>query len=324
MEGRVQASIGNFSREDWLKASMIVAVSVVDAVWIIAAGYRFRWCGAGVLACLIVALLVVAEVYRRWRPHLNFVIMTRETAWLVSFFVVAALLSNLATTLHFPVIDPQLAAFGRWVGFDWSDWYDFVTARPALSIIFSTVYTAALPQIVFVMLALALMNRLDRARDLVLAAMIGGLIAIAISALLPSAGALAYFRPPQSIGHVSTVVDLAYKQRFFDLRNGLVTTFSIRSLKGLIAFPSFHATLSVLVVLAVRGMPRIFWPMAALNLLVLASALVEGGHFLADVLGGSVVGVVSLALAVACRRQLEPAGRVAPDVAGPVTAAEPA
>jgi len=320
----LRASIGKFSREDRLKASLIAAVTVVDAVWIVASGYRFESAGSARVAGLTLMLLAVAEAYRRWRPHLNFVIMARESAWLIAFFNAAGLLSNLAITLRFPVVDRYLAAFGQWVGFDWDTWFALVTAHPWLSLLFSFVYTAALPQIVLVMLALALVNRLDRARELVLAAMIGGLIAIAIATVFPSAGALAYFRPPQALNVTPTVVDLAYKQTFFDLRNGLVTTFSVDGVKGLIAFPSVHAILSVLIVLSVRGVPRIFWPMAALNVLVLASALVEGGHFLADILGGAAVGVLSLALAAAWRRHLEPAAG-ALEIASPkpAAAAEP-
>ncbi len=141
-------------------------------------------------------------------------------------------------------------------------------------------YTICLPQVAFAVVALSLLDRLDRARELVLAAMIGCLVAIAISTVFPVAGALAYFHHDLASINMPTVVNLDYKQAFFDLRAGRITDFSLNGLKGLIAFPSYHATLGVLAVFAFRGIHRFFWPMAALNLVMLAATPVEGGQLL--------------------------------------------
>ncbi|MEJ0098118.1 MAG: phosphatase PAP2 family protein [Bauldia sp.] len=300
----MRTSVGAFVAEDWVKVAIIATITAVDAVWVAKAGYRFDWSDLANLAVLLALLLLVAELYRRWRPNPKFVIMTRETAWLVAFTACAALLSNLATTRNFPLVDPALAAAGHFVGFSWIGWYNFVTTRPLLSATFSAVYTICLPQVAFAVVALSLLDRLDRARELVLAAMIGCLVAIAISTVFPSAGALAYFHHDLASINMPTVVNLDYKQAFFDLRAGRITDFSLNGLKGLIAFPSYHATLGVLAVFAFRGIHRFFWPMAALNLVMLAATPVEGGHYSVDVIGGVVVAAASLALASAVRRML--------------------
>jgi membrane-associated phospholipid phosphatase len=151
--------------------------------------------------------------------------------------------------------------------------------------------------------------------------MISALIAIAVSALLPASGALAYYRPSDVALLHRPMVDLGYKQTFFDLRDGLIRTFTLDGPKGIIAFPSYHVALSMAVVLAFRGMPAFFWPLLGLNLAAMATTPVEGGHHLIDGLAGAAVAILSLVIAVAWRRRLvpdEPARRVAERSAAPL------
>ena len=293
-----------FFPDDWLKIGIVAAVVALDAAWIALAGYEFDLFSTIRLLVIVPFLLGVAEVYRRWRPEPKFVVMTRETTWLLVFSAAAAVLSNLAVTVDFPQIDETLAALDRALGFDWRAYYAYVTSRPVLGIIFSVLYFAALPLIAFAVIALSMMEREDRARELVLTSMIGALIAIAISAVLPSSGALAYFRPDESGLLHHPIVNLAYKQGFFDLRSGSVSQFTLDDIKGLIAFPSYHAALNVIVVLAFRGLPKFFWPLLVVTIAMLATTPVEGGHHLSDVVGGCAVALLAVWLARAWRRRL--------------------
>jgi hypothetical protein len=293
-----------FSREDRLKIAIILAILVIDFAWIALRGFAFDWSGTLKLALVLPLLLGVAEVYRRWRPNPRFSIMTRETAWLLAFSAAAAVLSNLVVTADLPLIDGRLAAIDRLFGFDWPAYYAFMTSAPYGGLAASVLYVSALPMVAFAVIGLSFMGRPDRAQEMVLAAMIGAILAIVISGLLPSSGALAYFRPDEAALAHRPIVDLAYKQTFFDLRDGAATVFSLDGIKGLIAFPSYHATLSVLGVLAFRGMARFFWPLFVLNAGVLLTTPVEGGHHLIDAIGGTLVAVAALWLAAAWRKRL--------------------
>jgi len=64
-------------------------------------------------------------------------------------------------------------------------------------------------------------------------------------------------------------------------------------MKGVIAFPSFHAVLAVLFTYAHRHSAT-FAPMAALNAVMLVSIPSEGGHYLVDVFGGIAVAIVAI------------------------------
>src|SRR5207237_10724371 len=85
----------------------------------------------------------------------------------------------------------------------------------------------------------------------------------------------------------------AYIEDLVGLRHGSLPSLDIMLLKGVIAFPSFHAVLAVLFTYTHRG-SRIFRPIAAFNALMLLSIPSEGGHYLVDIIGGVVVGGVAI------------------------------
>lgn len=305
-----------FTTADWIKLAIVVAVIAVDAVWIAVAGFRFDVQSLGRAVIALTVLMAVALFYTRWRPFPRFVTMTKETAWLIAFSAGAAVLSNLVVTLNLPLADTTISAIDRTLGFDWQSYYAFVTARPILGYAYVVLYAAVLPMIAFTIIALGLLDRPERASETILSVMIAALIAIAISGLLPTAGGLAWFRPDEATLAHRPIVNLAYKQAFFDLRAGAITSFSLDDLKGLIAFPSYHAALNGIVVLAFRGIGRVFWPLCVLNVAMLATTPVEGGHHLMDALGGCLVAVLSTWLA--WRLCFAPANGVVAPLSAPV------
>jgi membrane-associated phospholipid phosphatase len=308
---------GAFTSEDYLKIAVILAIVAADAAWIELAGFGFAFPSVIRVLAAVGVLLLVAELYRRWRPNPSFVVMVRETAWLLAFSAAAAVFSNLVVTLNLPAIDPLLAAWDRALHFDWQAYYAWVVGQPVLGLAYALLYFAALPFIAFGVIALAVMDRTARASELVLAAMVGALIAIAISGLFPSSGALAYFRPDETLALHHPIVDLDYKQAYFDLRSGTWTSFTLDDIRGLIAFPSYHAVLNTIIVLAFRGIRRFFWPLLILNLGMLATAPVEGGHHLVDVIGGVVVAIVATCIASRLQRWLTARARRARATATP-------
>ena len=63
---------------------------------------------------------------------------------------------------------------------------------------------------------------------------------------------------------------------------------------ALIAFPSYHAALCLLVILAFSGSGLLGWTVLALNVGTLLSLPVQGGHYLVDILGGLLIGAAAI------------------------------
>jgi membrane-associated phospholipid phosphatase len=93
------------------------------------------------------------------------------------------------------------------------------------------------------------------------------------------------------------------------VHDGSAKSFDVTDLGGIVAFPSYHAVLGVLLTYAHRG-GVLLWPVAALNAVMLVSIPSEGGHYLIDLVAGVPTAVFTI---VAIRgAQLDRAGMMRP------------
>jgi membrane-associated phospholipid phosphatase len=291
--------------EDRLKLAVIAAIFVIDVVGFFALGLHFDWSSAIVLATVWPVIMALGWFYQVKRPEPAISRLLWEVAHLVLFSALAAILSYLAIGLNQPLADEFFVAMDAMIGFDWMAYVGFVNERPWLGDLSTALYVSTLIQVALAAIVLPLVGRIDRARELVMAVFISALVAIAISAVYPTSGALAYFRPDEAFYLVNQpVVDLAYKEEFYRMRALEIPQLSLQGAKGLIAFPSYHASLSILIALMFRGMPWLFWPLLGLNVAVIFTTPIDGGHHLIDGIGGAVVGLASLWVTVRLRRAI--------------------
>ncbi len=298
------ASRIGLERQTLVKLAVVIAILAVDTVWILASDFTFDVKSALRVTAICALLLLAAWFYRARRPMRQFEVMCTETALLLAFSAAAAMLSYLITSLALPLVDMELIALDRALGFDWFVYVGFVNRHPWLGVLSSAAYMTTISQVALMLILLGVSNRVETAQRFMSAVMVGGLICIAFSAILPAAGALAALQPPAEVVMANhPVVDLSYVQVIFDLRDGTLRALSLDNVYGLIAFPSYHCTLAALVVLAAYRLgPAIFWPVLALNVAVILSTPIDGGHHLVDGPAGVAVAVLSWRL-VAPRSQ---------------------
>jgi hypothetical protein len=202
--------------------------------------------------------------------------------WLI-FAVAGALLTYLAAAQDGPVYDARLALADAELGFNWAAWFDFVAAHPALKLLLAIPYQSLVAQVVLSVLWLSCRGRDDRNAELLINTTLALLMTAAVFFLFPTLG--------PCVG-VPACQD-AYVDDLVGLRHGSLPSLDIMLLKGVIAFPSFHAVLAILFTYAHRG-SRVFVPVAVFNALMLLSVPSEGGHYLVDVLGGVTVGGLAI------------------------------
>jgi membrane-associated phospholipid phosphatase len=288
-----------------LKIAATLALIALDAVWIVSRGFTFDM--KSLAACLGVTSMLasIGFVYTRLRPDEKLATMSIETAFMMVYSAAGCIFSYLVTTWNLPLIDTQLAAFDEAMGFDWYSYIAFANARPWIGVLSTFVYQSTLAQIALSVVVLTTLGRMERVREMVGTVMVSSFFCVAIAGLLPSAGALAFYHPSAAFylqNH--PVVDMAYKQVFFDLRAHHFTHLSLEDIHGLVAFPSYHVALSVILMIAYRGMPKLFWPVAIWNVLVILSTPIDGGHHLSDGMGGAVLALGCAAFVIWLRKRL--------------------
>lgn len=292
-------------RQTLAKWLIVLAIVVVDSLWIGLSDFGFEAASALKVVAIVSLLLTVAWFYRVKRPMQNFEVMCSETALLLAFSTAGAVLSYLVTSFNFPLIDPYLVKSDALLGFDWLSYAGYVHRTPWLSMISSIVYVTTITQIALCVIALGMSGNITRGRQLGAAVIFSGLICVLTAGILPSAGALGYLRPgAEFFANSAPIVDLEYKQVFFDLRSGAARFISLDNLHGLVAFPSYHGTLSALVVISLWAFRFWRWPALALNFCVLLATPVDGGHHLTDALAGVGVAFLAWSLAAAFMRKV--------------------
>jgi membrane-associated phospholipid phosphatase len=73
------------------------------------------------------------------------------------------------------------------------------------------------------------------------------------------------------------------------------------ALRGLVSAPSFHTASAVIFIATAWRFRQIRWPVTIVNLAMLLATVVEGTHYLTDMLSGGIVAVFSItAVATLC------------------------
>ncbi|MFI4997756.1 MAG: phosphatase PAP2 family protein [Hyphomicrobiales bacterium] len=242
--------------------------------------------------------------YSHARPDRRLAVIMVGTAFVLAFGATAGVLTYPATAIGGALRDDMFITFERSIGVDWPSLATHMTAFPALNFVWAVAYMSSLPQIAVAVLVLGFTGRHERLSgylSLILATL---LCTLSLFMLAPALGPI----PSYGIG-----ADLyarlgeggkSFLSDFLALRGGRFTTFDLGKLEGIITFPSFHCALAILTGWALAPVRWIRAPAIVLNGLVILSTVPQGGHYVADILAGSLITSVALAIAIGAKRPL--------------------
>jgi hypothetical protein len=277
----------------------VLAVLLVDAVWLAAAGIVPALPGFAATAALVAALLAAAAYWGRVRSEPSLRAMALASAGLIAFTVPVAVLHYLAATLARPLVDPSLARIEAALGFDWNAHLAFLIAHPALSWWLALAYHSSGPQVGLVVIALGATRRLGRLWTYLRLFCAGLIAVVVIAALFPALGPYAHYAPTRLPAEsLETVGALWHLEPLARLRSGALRTLALSDIRALVTFPSFHVCLAILTAWALAPV-RLIGPLAILlNAAVVVATLAAGGHYLPDVLAGAILAGALLAGAI--------------------------
>jgi membrane-associated phospholipid phosphatase len=204
-----------------------------------------------------------------------------------------ACLSYAGAAIDLPLRDAEIIWIDRQFGFDWSSVMARLDRCPLLAAILDGAYATFTTQLVGTVFLLAVTTRMRELDCFFVSFVCASTIAEGISVVIPTLGPMpvlasgAHFANLPSIGRTSAGIMLA-------LRAGELRMIDFEALNGIISFPSLHAAVAILVPYALRWNKLLFWPIAALDVVMLVSSVPSGNHYLADALCGAAIGVVAI------------------------------
>ena len=289
------------------------AITVLDGCWLVAGRFQYDAHNYGLLFLLMLPLAGGAAYYGKVRRDAALSALFACAAFLVVFSAGASLLSYLLVTIAGPRIDFLLASADHAIGFDWPSLMGIVARHPSANTMLKLAYVSVMPQTLVLLLALGWRRRVEELYRLSLALSAGAVITLAVWTLAPSFGAFSVFTLPDAVaGKLGLVLGFDYGHALVQMLKDGPGFISPSELRGIVGFPSYHTLQALVLTWYARGLKGFRWPAILLNLAVLVSIPVQGGHHLVDMFGGMAVTVVSIAVAgwvvsAAARRGAAPA-----------------
>jgi membrane-associated phospholipid phosphatase len=278
-----------------------------DATWIVIAASTMGLLVAclvqkfaiGVTSGIVViatnaAMVALAALVRRrgWNNCADWLTATAQMAFLTS--VLTALSYVLAST-NMPLQDAMLIDIDRTIGVDWRSLVDSLTRQSWLMVALNYAYASLAYQLMLLLPVAFLTGHGRIASRFVLAWSIALAASVLIFPLAPALGGYLHYQlKPDDFPDVRILAAWLFVPPLHALRDGSLNVVDLKALDGIITFPSFHAAVAVLFIWVASGISYLRYPMIILNALMLVSAVPIGGHYLIDVVGGSLVAIASI------------------------------
>lgn len=189
--------------------------------------------------------------------------------------------------------DAALQRIDAMLYFDWLAWYRLVAATPVLQSLGLAAYRSIYltPAVLFATFAFA-GDRVAAHRFLAVfwLTAVGTLI---LYTFMPAIGPFSYLWH----GAIAYMPESEQWQQGLipALRDHSVRIVNLGHLRDIVSAPSFHAAAATLYINAAWRLPRLRWPVIAVNAAMLLSTPVEGTHYLIDILLGTIVALAAIA-----------------------------
>lgn len=281
---RLTAGIAAPGRAYWGFAAAIGALDGIGLAWagIVVEPTGFLAAFGAILLLLGAALL--CSLIRE--PKLR--AMALASAYLLAVTTALAVLHILAALPALPLADDALASIERALGFDGPAYLAFLAEHPDLTRLLALAYHSSGPQIGLVVIVLSACGRTTRLWTFARLFTLTLSACILVSAFVPAAGTYAAAAvEARPTGEMETVGALWHLEALRALREGHFHSLALSEIRGLVTFPSFHASLAVLTGWALMPLP-VIGPLALLlNAAIIVAAIGAGGHYLPDVMAGA-------------------------------------
>lgn len=274
---------------DALIMALILMVFVIAFSLAQFIGFVVRWETFKMPAFVGMLCFIGSVIYSTVRYDVRIASAMKGSAQFIVFTLVGAPLSYIAASSAMPIQDAAFATFDASIGFDWVALLRLMDRWSDIQPLFYLPYASMLPQIAVLTLLLAFTNRHLDIRRFLFAFALAAIVTIAVSAAVPSFGPWHHYNVDQLGLRLQSAVMATHVPVVEGLRDGSIRDLVGVGAIGIISMPSLHAASAILLILAAWKIPGVRWFYFLLNLLMLFATLIEGAHYLSDVIAGIAI-----------------------------------
>ena len=211
--------------------------------------------------------------------------------------MICGVVSNAGLRLGAPLADARFAAADATIGLDVGHVIRAAAQHPWLTQVLSLLYNSSGIAVVAVIGWSLARKKVTQAWELVATAIISMQLVAIASPAFPAWGAMRQFGLEGLQGHGLPVGAGVYQwPAFAHFYAGTDPVLRLTDMGGVVAFPSFHTVLALMITQAV-GTTRL-WPLALLwTAGIILAAIPMGGHYAVDLAGGFLIWLAAAAIA---------------------------
>lgn len=199
---------------------------------------------------------------------------------------------------NMPMADTTLINLDRTLGFDWTAFVLLVDQSAFASSLLETAYGSLMKQMVLLPALLCLLQFQARAYQLMTALIALSFLSAIVSIPFPSVGAyVGHGLDGKSLENINAYFGYFFIESFNAVRAQDHFVLTLTNSAGIITFPSGHAAFAVLSMWAAWPSRWLRYPVLALNVLMIVSAITHGAHYFVDVIAGSAVAMLAIMIA---------------------------
>jgi hypothetical protein len=209
-----------------------------------------------------------------------------------TYIAAASVLEYYLATSSAPLHDDLMIRADHALGVDWPALCWWADAHPGLRTLLAVPYFSLAAESGLVLCVVALFHP-RRARRFTTALILSSLFTIPLLWVFPVGGPFVAFA---DAGLPRSCVSLAYggTEHYLQMRAHALAAIPLDDIRGIIAFPSYHAACAVLLTYFLRGVPVLFPAAVIFNLMMVLATPLIGGHYVIDVLAGLAVAAATV------------------------------
>lgn len=281
----------------WIWA-VLATIIIIDVVWIIATPVTVASSSYALLAKtgLIAAFGIAAG--NRLDKWPRFQMLATGGAFLATAWPTLRFYNHLTMTTGFPLVDGHLAAMDATLGFDWLAYIHFLDQHRSVTIAMNIVY-AGLTNYTILLFFVLLINRngAARCRELVILFVVTATICSTAGMFFPAIAAAEHYSPAAVMFRtIDPYAGSYHLEHLLSLRDSPAPTLDLADMPGLVTFPSFHTALGIVAIYCARSSRWLLAASLLVNGLMIASTPLFGAHYGVDIIGGTAVSFIAIAL----------------------------
>lgn len=286
----------------WL---IIMAACGLAAIPFFAAGF---WLDANLVSTVFeipIAGILAGRLLMRYQETYRFGSVVEGNLLMSLVGIFGLMVCYAAAAAGAPLADMTFLELDRRLGYEWIDYAQFVSASRPARLILQGAYISIFIQPIIISPILYFTGQAIRFEKFILATMLSVSITASIFLCLPATTAWTFLGQEELAARVFSDLPLSTNSWVTDLiRVRAGEGRHVTSAAGIVAFPSYHCVSALLNIWAVWAAGRIRLIFVLLNIIMIASAPIFGGHYVIDLVGGALVAGLTIVVIEPLHRSL--------------------